>query len=165
MERRGFVTQASSAIGVLGTSLRILFRKLFTPFCAKQGSPLRVINKQGTRALPWSLVYWWSVGDSNPWPQHCQCCALPTALTPHRSLISSQRLFYHSFSCLSSSFSVFFAFFLSFFRSPSPSNVKTEGFATKKQFFHPFWWKNFWLSQKIFQKALFNRVFLLYNSM
>ena len=26
---------------------------------------------------------WWSIGDSNPWPQHCQCCALPAALMPH----------------------------------------------------------------------------------
>ena len=24
----------------------------------------------------------WSIGDSNPWPQQCECCALPTALMP-----------------------------------------------------------------------------------
>ena len=30
-----------------------------------------------------SFIFWWSIGDSNPWPQHCQCCALPTALMPH----------------------------------------------------------------------------------
>lgn len=37
--------------------------------------------------------FWWSIGDSNPWPQHCQCCALPTALMPrerwHYSRFSS----------------------------------------------------------------------------
>ena len=29
------------------------------------------------------LSLWWSIGDSNPWPPHCQCDALPTALMPH----------------------------------------------------------------------------------
>ena len=24
----------------------------------------------------------WSIRDSNPWPQQCECCALPTALMP-----------------------------------------------------------------------------------
>ena len=24
----------------------------------------------------------WSIRDSNPWPQQCECCALPTALIP-----------------------------------------------------------------------------------
>ena len=39
-----------------------------------------------------SVFIWWSIGDSNSWPQHCQCCALPTALMPRgfsgRGLIS-----------------------------------------------------------------------------
>ena len=26
--------------------------------------------------------FWWSIGDSNPWPRHCQCRALPAALMP-----------------------------------------------------------------------------------
>ena len=26
---------------------------------------------------------WWSIGDLNPWPRHCQCRALPAALMPH----------------------------------------------------------------------------------
>ena len=30
---------------------------------------------------------WWSIRDSNPWPQHCQCCALPTALMPQPMLV------------------------------------------------------------------------------
>ena len=25
----------------------------------------------------------WSIRDLNPWPPHCQCGALPTALMPH----------------------------------------------------------------------------------
>ena len=29
------------------------------------------------------LVNRWSIGDSNPWPQHCERCALPTVLMPH----------------------------------------------------------------------------------
>ena len=46
--------------------------------------------------------FWWSVRDSNPWPQHCQCCALPTALTP-LFLIQS---FYHTLWQMSSVFCV-----------------------------------------------------------
>ena len=29
----------------------------------------------------WAL-FPWSIGESNPWPQQCECCALPTALIP-----------------------------------------------------------------------------------
>lgn len=29
----------------------------------------------------WALIPW-SIGESNPWPQQCECCALPTALIP-----------------------------------------------------------------------------------
>ena len=39
-------------------------------------------------------LFWWSIGDSNPWPQHCQCCALPTALMP--------RLVYEKYSIIKS---------------------------------------------------------------
>ena len=34
------------------------------------------------RKVPFRRRFWWSIGDLNPWPQHCQCCALPTALIP-----------------------------------------------------------------------------------
>ena len=29
----------------------------------------------------------WSIWDSNPRPQQCECCALPTALMPHVMII------------------------------------------------------------------------------
>ena len=29
----------------------------------------------------------WSIGDSNPWPPHCQCGALPAALMPRANAI------------------------------------------------------------------------------
>src|SRR5699024_735517 len=31
----------------------------------------------------------WSIRDLNPWPPHCQCGALPTALMPHAGFILS----------------------------------------------------------------------------
>ena len=30
-----------------------------------------------------SGLRYWSIRESNPWPQQCECCALPTALIPH----------------------------------------------------------------------------------
>ena len=30
----------------------------------------------------------WSIRDLNPWPPHCQCGALPTALMPHEKSIT-----------------------------------------------------------------------------
>ncbi len=33
----------------------------------------------------------WSIRDSNPWPQQCECCALPTALMPHEDKYSINR--------------------------------------------------------------------------
>ena len=39
-------------------------------------------SKIKRKAVP-SLLFWWSIGDSNPWPQHCERCALPTVLMPH----------------------------------------------------------------------------------
>lgn len=34
-----------------------------------------------TMIFVWAL-FPWSIGESNPWPQQCECCALPTALIP-----------------------------------------------------------------------------------
>ena len=45
--------------------------------------PAAWINKNRTFVGRQMFCFcWWSIGDLNPWPQHCQCCALPTALTP-----------------------------------------------------------------------------------
>ena len=36
---------------------------------------------------------WWSLGDSNPWPLHCERSALPTELRPHdHNLLYTSRL-------------------------------------------------------------------------
>lgn len=35
-----------------------------------------------------SMVSEWSIRDSNPWPPHCQCGALPTALIPRKYIIT-----------------------------------------------------------------------------
>ena len=37
------------------------------------------------------MIKWWSRGESNPWPHHCERCALPTELRPHRRAISRRR--------------------------------------------------------------------------
>src|SRR5574344_1512617 len=35
-----------------------------------------------SEAAGFFLSGWWSRGESNPWPQHCERCALPTELRP-----------------------------------------------------------------------------------
>ena len=47
----------------------------------------RISLKEASFGRQKRLLSWWSVGDSNPWPQHCQCCALPTALMPRFLLL------------------------------------------------------------------------------
>ena len=42
----------------------------------------------GTKKEPPLWFFWWSIADSNRWPQHCERCALPTELMPHISLAS-----------------------------------------------------------------------------
>ena len=33
------------------------------------------------------ILFWWSIGESNPWPSQCECDALPTALMPRMLLL------------------------------------------------------------------------------
>ena len=43
------------------------------------------IRKNGQKKpgnIDFRASFVWSIGDSNPWPQQCECCALPTALMP-----------------------------------------------------------------------------------
>ena len=40
-----------------------------------------ITKRTGARLAPGPA--WWSIGDLNPWPRHCQCRALPAALMPH----------------------------------------------------------------------------------
>ena len=44
------------------------------------------IEKVHRNSIKITVDLWWSVGDSNPWPQRCERCALPTVLTPQISL-------------------------------------------------------------------------------
>ena len=43
--------------------------------------------------------FWWSIGESNPWPRQCECRALPTVLMPR---IGSRKLSGESSSTLPS---------------------------------------------------------------
>ena len=42
---------------------------------------VQIRKEPGARLAPGPA--WWSIGDLNPWPRHCQCRALPAALMPH----------------------------------------------------------------------------------
>lgn len=59
------------------------------PTARKNNEPsVRSGTKGSASAVPPCLAspassIWWSCGDSNPVPQHCQCCALPDELQPH----------------------------------------------------------------------------------
>ena len=66
------------------------------PFREDQGPLLQVwrrhtrqigITKISGKAFCHPLSRLWSIGDSNPWPPHCQCGALPTALMPRTNII------------------------------------------------------------------------------
>ena len=54
---------------------------------------LRIKQKSGTAGydsrVPNKKLWEWSIRDLNPWPPHCQCGALPTALMPHAENIVS----------------------------------------------------------------------------
>ena len=68
---------------------------VFSVWCWLTKSSLLMVNFALEKRLIKSLLNnWWSVRDSNSWPQHCQCCALPTALTPHYSIINSENLLF-----------------------------------------------------------------------
>ena len=45
-----------------------------------------------TKKRPNGLFFLWSIGESNPWPQHCERCALPTELIPRGASGSRTRV-------------------------------------------------------------------------